>query len=180
MMSLMQDDTTWTTDHGYKLRCEIYINVVRFLASQTQEKLPYRVKFVNSNDQIFIGSEDFESEANRMMDFCFSQVLEKITKMNEEKEKYGKELFMLCINCANLLIGVANTGHKDVSKFINKMFKMADGFMTDYNGRQPQDAPPYEKLSRNLINKSFDVFKKKKDNLKEAQIRASTRSSMRE
>jgi hypothetical protein len=33
MMSLMQDDETWTRDHAYKLRCEIYINVVRFLAS---------------------------------------------------------------------------------------------------------------------------------------------------
>lgn len=33
LMSLMQDDDTWTRDHAYKLRCEIYINVVRFLTS---------------------------------------------------------------------------------------------------------------------------------------------------
>lgn len=52
-------------DHAFKLRCEIYINVVRFLASQTQERLPYRIQYVNSNDQIFIGNEDFESEANK-------------------------------------------------------------------------------------------------------------------
>jgi len=114
------------------------------------------------------------------MDFCFAQVLEKITKMNEEKEKYGKELFMLCINCANLLVGVGNTGARDVSKFVNKMFKMADTFLTDYNNRLPADAAPHEKLSRNLINKSFDVFKKKKENVNESEIRASTRQSMRE
>lgn len=87
---------------------------------------------------------------------------------------------MLCINCANLLIGVANTGAKDVSKFVNKMFKMADQFMGEYNAKLPADAPAYEKLSRNLINKSFDVFKKKKDGVKEQAIRASTRSSVRE
>jgi len=114
------------------------------------------------------------------MDFCFAQVLEKITKMNEEKEKYGKELFMLVINCANLLIGVGNTGSRDISKFVNKMFKMADGFMTEFNSRLPADAAPHEKLSRNLINKSFDVFKKKKDNVKESEIRATTRQSMLE
>lgn len=85
MLSLV-DDATWTADVGCKMRCEIYINVVRFLASQVQEKLPYRIKNVNSNDQIFIGSEDFEQEANKMMDFCFSQILEKITQMNEQKD----------------------------------------------------------------------------------------------
>ena len=43
------------------------------------------------------------------------------------------------------------------------MFKMADGFLTDYNARLPANAPPYEMLSRNYINKSFDAFKKKKE-----------------
>lgn len=87
---------------------------------------------------------------------------------------------MLCINCANLLIGVGNTGSKEISKFVNKMFKMADGYMTEYNAKLPQDAPAHEKLSRNLINRSFDLFKKKKENVKESEIRASTRQSMRE
>lgn len=61
--------------------------------------------------------------------------------MNDEKEKYSKDLFMLCINCANLLIGVGNTGHRDISKFVNKMFKMADTFMSDFNSRLPEDSP---------------------------------------
>lgn len=86
MMSLMQGDNEWTSDMGSKLRCDIYLNVVRFLASQTQERLPYRIPFVNSNDQIFIGNEDFETEANRMIDYCFAQVLENITKLNETKD----------------------------------------------------------------------------------------------
>lgn len=73
------------------------------------------------------------------MDSCFGQVLEYITKMNEEKDKYGKDLFMLCVNCANLLIGIGNTGNRDVSKFVNKMFKMSDGFMSDYNSKLPAD-----------------------------------------
>lgn len=83
MLSLVDDENSWTADKAYKLRCDIYLNVVRFLASQTQEKLPYRLKFVNSNDQIFSGNEEFAAESNRMMDFCFQKVLEIITKLNE-------------------------------------------------------------------------------------------------
>ena len=112
------------------------------------------------------------------MDFCFSQVLEKITSMNDQKDLYAKQLFMICVDSANLLVSVANTGSRDVSKFVNKMFKMADQFMQDYNSKLPQDAPPHERLSRNMINRTFDVFKKKKDNVKEHEVRASTRASM--
>ena len=58
---------------------------------------------------------------------------------------------------------MGNTGNKQIGAFINKMFKMADGFMTDYNSKLPANAPPYERLNRNQINKSFDAFKKKKE-----------------
>lgn len=35
MLSLVDDENSWTADKAYKLRCDIYLNVVRFLASQT-------------------------------------------------------------------------------------------------------------------------------------------------
>lgn len=86
----MQDENDWVSDTGKALRCEIWLNVVRFLASQTQERLPYRIPFVNSNDQIFIGNDDFVAESNRMIDYCFAQVLETISKLNEQKETHLK------------------------------------------------------------------------------------------
>ena len=98
-----------------------------------------------------------------MIDFCFSQVLDTITRLNEQKNQYNGELFTLCLTSANVLIGVGNTGNKQIGAFINKMFKMADGFMADYNSKLPLNAPPHEKLNRNFINKSFDAFKKKKE-----------------
>jgi hypothetical protein len=33
MMQLMKDDCTWNSDRAGKLQCEIYLNIVRFLAS---------------------------------------------------------------------------------------------------------------------------------------------------
>jgi hypothetical protein len=92
--------------------------------------------------------------------------LERITKLNEEKEVYAKDLFIICLSAANLLIGVGNIGTKPVVSFVNKMFKMADQYMSLYNDKLGENATPQDKLSRNLINKSFDLFKKKKDGAK--------------
>lgn len=46
---------------------------------------------------------------------------------------------------------------KKIEGFINKMFKMADGYLTEHNNKAT------EKLTRVQINSSFDAFKKKKD-----------------
>lgn len=81
----------------------------------------------------------------------------------------------MCLTSANVLIGVGNTGNKQIGSFINKMFKMADGFMADYNARLPPNAPPQERLNRNFINKSFDAFKKKKEAAVEEQRKTTTR-----
>lgn len=110
MLQLMKGENSWTADRGAKLQCEVYLNVIRLLASQIQERLPYRIPYVNSNDQIFQGNQDFVNETNRLIDYCFSMVLEHITTMDEQKGEYAADLFRLTISCANLLIGVGNTG----------------------------------------------------------------------
>lgn len=112
-----------------------------------------------------------------MTDFCFSQVLDVITKLNEQKQQYNGELFNLVLSSANLLISVANAGNKQISSFVNKMFKMADGFLTDFNARLPPSAPPHEKLNRNFINKSFDAFKKKKESAQDEVKKTTARQS---
>ena len=88
---------------------------------------------MNSNDQIFIGNEKFRTEANQLMDFCFSQILEAITQMNEQKESHLKELNLICLNTANILVSQCQVNVKKVSSYVNKMFKMADGYMEEYN-----------------------------------------------
>jgi hypothetical protein len=90
------------------------------------------------------------------MDFCFDQILEIIEKLNEVKQSYYKDLFNIVMMTANLLI--ANSQFtKKVDTFINKMFKMADGFLTE-NNKASQ-----EKLNRNYINVSYESYKKKKE-----------------
>ena len=46
---------------------------------------------------------------------------------------------------------------KKIDTFVNKMFKMADGYLQDNNKLSA------EKLSRNVINLTFENFRKKKE-----------------
>ena len=62
----------WSADPHNMMRVRIYEGIIKYLAPQTQYKLPYCITFVNGNDQIFIGNDEFRNKVNEMMDFCFA------------------------------------------------------------------------------------------------------------
>jgi hypothetical protein len=70
-----------------------------------QDTLPYRLPNVDSNDQIFLGHEEFHTEALETMDYCFNQITDLITRMDENKDQYYETLFFTCLDSSNLLIG---------------------------------------------------------------------------
>jgi len=76
---------------------------------------------------------------------------------------------------ANLLVSVCQVTVKKVGSFVNKLFKMSDGFLNDL----PEGAESAKgKQIRTYINKTFDTFKRKKDSeTSEANMRASIASS---
>lgn len=113
------------------MRVRIYEGIIKYLAPQTQYKLPYCITYVNGNDQIFIGNDEFRNKVNEMMDFCFAQILEFITTMNESKGQHLEQLITICMIAANLLVSTCQVSVKKVSSFINKLFKMSDGFLNE-------------------------------------------------
>jgi len=86
--------------------------------------------------------------------------LETIEKLNEIKTSYFGVLFQVCILAANTLISHCQMTKK-IESFINKMFKMADGYLTEHN-KLPVSAGG-ERLSRNMINHTYENFRKKKE-----------------
>ena len=54
---------SWAADQHNLLQVRIYEGIVKYLASQTQDKLPYCVPYVNGNDSIFIGNTEFKEKA---------------------------------------------------------------------------------------------------------------------
>lgn len=87
-------------------------------------------------------------------------VLEVVEKLNEIKTSYFGVLFQICIQTANTLIAHCQMTKK-IESFINKIFKMADGYLTEHQ-KLPVSAAG-EKLSRNMINQTYEGFRKKKE-----------------
>lgn len=48
--------------------------------------------FVNGNDSIFIGNDEFVEKANQLMDYSFQQILDLITELNEKKHLHSEQL----------------------------------------------------------------------------------------
>jgi hypothetical protein len=94
--------------------------------------------------------------------------MEIINKLNDQKDDHLPTLLNMCLSSANLVTGCFNCGLKSVSNFANKIFKMADQYLTKNAAKQ--DA----QLNRELINKTFEAFEKKKDAAKLISGRAST------
>jgi hypothetical protein len=151
----------WNEDKHYDLRIQIYSAIISYLASQTQEKLPYAVPYVNSNDKIFIGNEKFKEEANKLMDYCFAQILEAITTLNETKDQHLMQLNFTCLRSANILISNAQVNVKKVNSYVNKMFKMADAYMQEHNGKP--GLADTDKISRRYVDLTYEAFRRKKE-----------------
>ena len=150
----------WTTPTSL-LKVRIFTQMINYLGTQLQDSLPYHIVNVDSNDRIFIGNEDFKREANQLLDFCFDQVLEIIQKLDEVKQSHYGTLFQICLIAANTLIANCQITKK-VETFVNKMFKMADGYLTEYQ-KMSSASTGLDRPSRNMINVTYENFRKKKE-----------------
>lgn len=104
------------------------------------------------------------------MDYCFDQILELVTQLNEKKDaKSFIDLHDICLMIANTLVGNCVI-MKKIESFVNRMFKMTDGYLVEYN-KLNTNAP----IGRNYINLTFEALKKKKDaTASQAQALAAT------
>jgi hypothetical protein len=59
ILNFLKKEEWGTSAISYRTQVQVLDSCVRYLASQTQDTLPYRIPNVESNDQIFIGSDDF-------------------------------------------------------------------------------------------------------------------------
>lgn len=163
ILNFLKKDEWGQSPDAYIVQVRVLDSVVRYLASQTQDTLPYRIANVESNDQIFIGDENFQNDCNQLMDHCFEQILDIIQKLDAVKDQYYPVLFESCLDAANILIGSCNIQQK-TGGFINKMFKMSDKYLSENNNSPTKKIT----LARYRINLSYEAFRKKKENTRQA------------
>ena len=96
------------------------------------------------------------------MDFCFEETLDIITKLNGNKANNLEQLAYTTIWAAGTLISCCDLSVRQISSYINKLFKMADGYITEYNATIPE-SEAHKRLSKNMVSRTYDAFKRKKD-----------------
>ena len=71
-----------------------------------------------------------------------------------------KSLHQICIRTANLLVANGNYSTRSIANISNKMFKMSDQYLTEWNASNEGMKDP---LLREPINKTFEACRKKKE-----------------
>ena len=146
----MMETHNWDADDSYESRSMIFLGIVRYLCGQMQDRLPYSVPLVDSNDTIFIGNEQFKTDGNQLANYCFGKLLEFVEALNGKKAGHEKHLYELCMSSANLVVAHADLSVKQMGTLGNKFFKMSDGYLAEYNARP--DVKGKCELNRNYIN----------------------------
>ena len=116
-----------------KLKLSIYVSLVKFLHTQLQNKLPYHIFNVESNDEIFTGDDQFISIGNALIGQIISDILDDISEFDGQIQSndYDSFEFMIgiCGECTemfkydfeqtNFRINVRNTMLQLIDKYID-------------------------------------------------------------
>ena len=68
-----------------KLKYRLFINILWYLSSQTQSKLPYRIARVDSNDKLMSGNANFKNEQQSMIAIVIDELLNFVQEAGENK-----------------------------------------------------------------------------------------------
>jgi hypothetical protein len=131
--NIFNDEKLNKTSLVLKLKLSIYVSLVKFLHTQLQNKLPYHIFNVESNDEIFTGDEQFISIGNALIGQIISDILDDISEFDGQIQSndYDSFEFMIgiCGECTemfkydfeqtNFQVNVRNTMLQLIDKYID-------------------------------------------------------------
>jgi len=68
----------------------VYVNMLRLLCAYSQDKFPYNVPSVESNDTLYGGSDLYHEELKTALDGCLKEVFEQLTALGARSEIAAK------------------------------------------------------------------------------------------
>jgi hypothetical protein len=123
IMSLMEKKT-WNKKSVLN-RIKIYIAIFNYLCTQAQDKLPYNINRVDSNDTIFLGDDQFFSELEQNLVKVFDQIVNVMGEVNNDDRESQAMLSMCMTYTAACLAQNVELSDK-VQGFIDKIIKKAE------------------------------------------------------
>ena len=119
----------WKRKHGTKKSAlnivKIYIAVFNYLCTQAQDKLPYSINRVDSNDTIFLGDDQFINELEQNLVKVFDQIVNVMGELNNDDRESQAMLSMWMTWTADWLAQNVALSDK-VQSFIDKIIKKVE------------------------------------------------------
>jgi hypothetical protein len=118
-----------------RVKLSILLSMTKFVTTQLQNRLPYHVFNVDSNDEIFTGDPKYIEEGNQIVENILTEILNEISEFDGKITPFDFDNFEFLINvCGNCI----------------EMFK--------YNFQKTN-------FAINVTNKMFELIKKYIENL---------------
>jgi len=116
---------TWNKKSIYN-KVKIYIGLFNYLCTQAQDKLPYNIYRVDSNDTIFLGDDQFMVELEQQLVKVFDQIINVMTELNTEEDRESQAMLSKSMTAISACLAQNVNMSAKVESFIQKMIKKAE------------------------------------------------------
>ena len=72
------------------VQTKVYVDILGLLCTYAQRKFPYRVAYVESNDDLYGGAPDYMAELKESIVVCMQEILKQLTALGEKTEAVAK------------------------------------------------------------------------------------------
>lgn len=107
-------------------RVKIYVALFNYLCTQAQDKLPYSINRVDSNDTIFIGDDTFYAGLQDCLIRVFDQIVNVMTELNSAADRESQAMLSKCMTYASACLAQNINQSPGVANFMKKCIKKAE------------------------------------------------------
>ena len=123
-INIFTDQTLQKTLLVMKTKLKIYLSLVKFLTTQMQNRLPYHIFNVDSNDEIYTGDEEFKKNGQILIENIISEILNDISEYDGRLTPFDYDEYEFMIICCGTCIELFRQNFEKTPFQINVRNKM--------------------------------------------------------
>ena len=142
-----------------RVKLSIFLSMAKFVTTQLQNRLPYHVFNVDSNDEIFTGDPKYISEGNQLIEKILNDILNEISEFDGKITPFDYDdfefLIKICGNCIEMFkYNFQKTNFSTV--VTNKMFELIQKYIGNLGKNNAfgikDKIEKYKKYFQNLVD----------------------------
>ena len=142
-----------------RIKLSLYLSMVKFITTQLQNRLPYHVFNVDSNDEILTGDPKYIQDGNQLVEFILTEILNEISEFDGKISPFDYDdlefLIKICGNCVEIFkYNFQKTTF--VTNVSNKMFELIQKYIGNLGKNNAygikDKIEKYKKYFQNLVD----------------------------